>query len=122
MINRAIVCGHLTDRPELVNGVCRFELLYRDKFTDSNGLERVYVTHHPCTAFGKNATKFVSMADKGKLVVIEGKLRGYDYADSSGNQKKGYRIVVDRFMILDKNKLTSKPDYDMIQPEFNDDV
>lgn len=99
--NSITLCGHLTRDPQtkfLPNQtqIAEFGIAVSEKFKDK---ERVCFID--CTAFGKLAEIVGKYCQKGKPVLLQGKLRQDIWDDKNGGGKRSkHTIVVDTLQLL----------------------
>ena len=103
--NRIIMAGHLTRDPEFkeLDGgkhLANFGLACNRTWTDSQGNKQEEVCFVDCTAFGKTAEIIQQYCQKGKPVLVEGRLKFEQWQDDAGNKKSKHRIVVERMQFL----------------------
>jgi len=103
--NRIIMAGHLTRDPELkeLDGgkhLTNFGLACNRTWTDSQGNKQEEVCFVDCTAFGKTAEIIMRYCQKGKPILVEGRLKFEQWQDDAGNKKSKHRIVVERMQFL----------------------
>ena len=57
-----------------------------------------------CIVFGRSATYVCDRAQKGSLVMVEGRLRTRTYEDKEGLERRSTEIVADNVSVLDGRK------------------
>ena len=97
--NKVILLGNLTRDPELKytpnqSAVCQFGLACNRKFKSAQGEDREEVTFVDCTAFGKQAEVISNYCQKGKQVMIDGRLKYDQWEDKQGGGKRSKLSVV----------------------------
>ena len=102
--NRVILVGHLGNDPEgkvLDSGtrMVKFSLATNDSFKNSTG-ERVTETQwHNIVAWGKTAELLEEWLEKGKHVMLEGRIQTRSY-ENEGKRLYFTEIVVNDFLLL----------------------
>ena len=97
MINRVILIGRLTKKPELKstpNGksVCNFTLAVQ---RDKDNTDFI-----PCVMWGKTAEVLAQYTDKGSLVGVDGRLQVRSY-DSNGEKKYATEVICEGLTLCD---------------------
>lgn len=111
--NRVTLVGNLTRDPETrhldgANGasttVTEFGLAVSRKFRTSSGEDREEVLFIDCAAFGKNAETLGAFARKGRLMLVEGRLRLDAWDDKvTGARRSKISVVVENFQFLGRD-------------------
>lgn len=105
-INEVILCGRLTDDPELRytqnnKAVCRFRLAV-DRY---NGEGQENTTDFiPCTSWGGQAEHISRYYFKGKKAIVKGNLRTFTWQDQQGQTRYGWEVVVEKIDFADDKK------------------
>jgi single-strand DNA-binding protein len=100
MMNKAQLIGRLGADPEtrtLNDGgkVTNLRLATSETWKDRDSGERREKTEwHRVTVWGEGPAKYLAYAEKGSLVLIEGKIETRKYTDSAGVEKYATEIVV----------------------------
>ena len=104
--NRVIMLGNLTRDPQLKylpsqTAVCEFGLASNRKFKGANGEDREEVCFVDCAAFGKAAEILNQYCQKGKSLLIEGRLKYDSWEDKQGGGKRSkLSIVIENFQFV----------------------
>ena len=104
--NRVIVMGNLTRDPQLKylpsnTPVVEFGLATNRKWKDSNGQDREDVCFVECAAFGKQAEVINQYCQKGRPLLVEGRLKYDQWEDKqSGGKRSKLSVVVENFQLL----------------------
>ena len=104
--NQVILLGNLTRDPQLKylpnqTPVVEFGLAVSRKFKMQNGEEREEVCFVDCSAFGKQAEVINQYCQKGKSLLVEGRLKYDTWEDKQGGGKRSkHSVVVDNFQFL----------------------
>jgi len=104
--NKIILVGNLTRDPVLrylpsQMAVCDFGLAVNHKFRTKNGEDREEVCFIDVSAFGKQAEVINQYCQKGKQLLVEGRLKYDTWEDKQGGGKRHkHTVVVDNFQFL----------------------
>jgi single-strand DNA-binding protein len=104
--NKVILLGNLTrdvNSRQLQGGssVGDFGLAVNHKFKGKDGQDKEDVLFIDCVAFGKTAEILAQYAQKGKQVLVEGRLKLESWEDKNGGGKRHkHVVVVDNFQLL----------------------
>ncbi len=104
-VNRVIVMGNLTRDPELRYtpsgaAVTSFGLGINRRFRDSSGAQKDEVTFVEIITWGKQAEVSSEYLAKGRLVLIEGRLRQERWETREGEARSVLKVVADRIQFL----------------------
>ena len=97
--NKVILVGNLTRDPQLKYlpsqlAVAEFGLAVNHKFRTKTGEEREEVLFIDCSCFGKGGEIINQYCQKGKQILVEGRLRLDQWDDKQTGQKKSKLGVV----------------------------
>jgi single-strand DNA-binding protein len=102
--NRVIFLGNLTRDPQLRYlpssnmPVVDFGLAINHRYKTSQGEEREEVCFIDCSAFGKQAEVINQYCQKGKSLLVEGRLKLETWDDKQGGGKRSkHKVIVDNF-------------------------
>ncbi len=100
-VNCVIVMGHLTRDPELRytpggSAVTSFGLGINRRFRDRDGLPNEEVTFVEIVAWGKQAEGCGEYLAKGRLVLVEGRLRQVRWKTAEGEARSALTVVAER--------------------------
>ena len=103
--NRVQLIGNLGGKPEIKkteNGrkLAQFSLATSENFRNSKGENIKETQWHRVVAWGKVADIAEKYLDKGKPVVIEGKLVSRSYSDKEGNKKYISEVQANEMLLL----------------------
>ena len=92
-LNSVTLLGNLTRDPQMKylpsqTAVAEFGLALNRKFKSSDGQDREEVTFVDCTAFGKQAETIQKFCQKGKQLLIQGRLKYDSWDDKAGGGKR----------------------------------
>jgi single-strand DNA-binding protein len=107
-LNKVIIAGNLTRRPELrhtTNGtpVATFGIATNRTWTDEGGNRQEEVEFHNITVFGKQAETASEYLRKGQLALIEGRLRTSSW-ETEGVKRYRTEIVAERIQFGPKRQ------------------
>jgi single-strand DNA-binding protein len=115
--NRVTLVGNLTRDPETrtMDGfnhssltITEFGLAVSRKYRTSAGEDREEVLFIDCTAFGKRAETLGQFARKGRLMLIEGRLKLDTWEEkTSGAKRSKISVVVENFQFLGRDAATA---------------
>ena len=120
--NKVIMAGHLTRDPQLSTlpsntTVCEFGLASSRKFKKQDGNSGEEVCFVDCRVFGKQAETFNQYMNKGKPVLVEGRLKYDSWEAKDGGKRSKLYIVVDSFQFLGGKDTSERSD-----TESGDDI
>lgn len=95
-MNKIILVGNVSWEPELLKGLCKFQLATNAKKKQEDGTYINAASFHQIIAFGKQGDTIYNHVKKGDLLGIEGSLQYNEY-DKNGEKKKIAQIIVDKF-------------------------
>jgi len=104
--NRIILVGNLTRDPQLKYlpsqmAVVEFGLAVNHKYRTRDGQDREEVLFIDCSCFGKGGEIINQYCQKGKPILVEGRLKYDTWDDKQGGGKRSkHSVVVDNFQFL----------------------
>ena len=106
--NKVILIGNLTRDPQLkylpgsqTGNVVEFGMAVNHKFRTKTGEEREEVCFIECTCFGKGGEIINQYCQKGKQILVEGRLKYDTWEDKQGGGKRSkHTVVVDNFQLM----------------------
>jgi len=107
--NRVTLIGNLTRDPETKQlpghldsnlTVTEFGLAVNRRYRTSGGEDREETLFIDCTAFGKSADTLGQYAKKGRLLLVEGRLKFEAWEDRQGGKRSKISVVVENFQFL----------------------
>jgi single-strand DNA-binding protein len=104
--NRVILMGNLTRDPQLrylpnQTAVVDIGLAVNHKFRTASGEDREEVCFIDCTAFGKQAEVINQYCQKGRPLLVEGRLKLDTWDDKQTGQKRSkHKVNIDNFQLL----------------------
>ena len=104
--NKVILVGNLTRDPQMrylpsQMAVTEFGLAVNHKFKTRTGEDRDEVLFVDCAIFGKGAEIINKYCQKGKQILVEGRLKYDTWEDKQGGGKRSkHSVVVDQFQFL----------------------
>jgi single-strand DNA-binding protein len=104
--NKIILVGNLTRDPQLKYlpsqmAVAEFGLAVNHKYRTKNGEDREEVCFVDCSAFGRSGEVINQYCQKGKQLLVEGRLKYDSWEDKQGGGKRSkLTVVVENFQFL----------------------
>ena len=104
--NKVILAGNMTRDPQLrflpsQTAVVDFGLAVNHKWRTPQGEDREEVLFIDCSCFGKQAETINKYCQKGKPILIEGRLKYETWDDKeSGGKRSKHKVVVESFQFL----------------------
>ena len=103
--NRIVLMGNLTRDPQLSYtpanvAICKFGLATNRSFKDRDGNPREEVCFVDCTVFGKGGEVFNQYMSKGRMVLVEGRLRFDQWTTPEGDKRSKHEVIVENFTFL----------------------
>jgi single-strand DNA-binding protein len=103
--NRIILVGNLTRDPELTQistgqAVCRLSLASNRQFKNKAGVATQEVCYIDVEVWGPQAESCNKYLQKGRPVLIEGRLKLNTWKEADGQQRSRHIIVADRVIFL----------------------
>jgi single-strand DNA-binding protein len=104
--NKVILLGNLTRDPELrylpsQMAVVDFGIAVNHKFRTAAGEDREEVMFIDCSAFGKQAEVIKQYCQKGKQLMVEGRLKLDSWDDKQTGQKRSkHKVTIENFQFV----------------------
>ena len=104
--NRIILVGNLTRDPQLrylpsQMAVVDFGIAVNHKFRTKSGEDREEVMFIDCSCFGKGGEIINQYCQKGRPILIEGRLKFDTWEDKQGGGKRSkHTVVVENFQLM----------------------
>lgn len=103
--NRIILVGNLTKDPELSftasnTAVCKFGIATNRKWRDREGNDREDTCFIDCTLFGRSAETFKKYMNKGREVMVEGRLQLNQWTTQEGDKRSRHQVFVENFTFV----------------------
>jgi single-strand DNA-binding protein len=97
--------GNLTRDPQLSytpnnTAVCKVGIATNRVFTDANNEKREEVCFVDCTIFGKSAETFNQYMNKGRSVLLEGRLHYHQWTTPEGEKRSKHEVIVESFKFV----------------------
>lgn len=109
--NKVIIAGHLTRDPEVKylnsgSAICNFSVAVSEKWKDkTSGEMKESVAFIDCDAWGKTAEIIGQHFQKGKAILVEGRLKQENWDDKeTGKKRSKLKVTVDSFQFLGGGK------------------
>jgi single-strand DNA-binding protein len=102
--NKVVILGNLTRDPEtktLPSGqsVCNFSVATNRIYTDRNGQKQQTAEFHNVVAFGKLADICSRYLNKGKMVLVEGRLQTRSWQAQDGSKRYRTEIIMENMQL-----------------------
>jgi single-strand DNA-binding protein len=103
--NKVILAGNLTRDPQLSylpsnTPVCEFGMAINRKWKGQDGQMRDDTCFVDCRAYGRQAETFNQYMNKGKPVLVEGRLKFDQWEGKDGAKRSKLYVVVETFQFL----------------------
>ncbi len=103
--NRIVLMGNLTRDPQLSytpsnTAVCKFGLATNRKWKDREGGNREDVCFVDCVLFGKGGEVFNQYMNKGRSVLVEGRLSLNQWTTPEGDKRSKHEVFVENFTFV----------------------
>src|SRR4051812_24470621 len=104
--NKIILVGNLTRDPQLKYlpnqmAICEFGLAVNHKFKTKTGEDREEVLFIECSCFGRGGEVINQYCQKGKQLLVEGRLKFDTWEDKQGGGKRSkHSVFVENFQLL----------------------
>ena len=110
--NKAIVLGNLTRDPEtktLPSGqsVCNFSVATNRVYTDKSGQKQQTAEFHNIVAFGKLADICSRYLNKGKMVLVEGRIQTRSWQVQDGSKRYRTEIIMENMQLGPRGSATA---------------
>jgi single-strand DNA-binding protein len=112
--NKVQLIGNLGNNPEVIlldggNKLAKFTMATNESYTNNKGEKVTDTQWHNIVAWGKTAELMEQLLEKGKQVMIEGKLTSRSYDDKEGNKRYITEVVAKEFMVLGAKQAEKLP-------------
>lgn len=114
MINRAIILGHVGQKPEIRRSqdgrpIASFSVATSERWKSKDGEKQERTTWHRIVIFNENLAKVVEQyVQKGSKLYIEGQMQTRSWKDNAGVERYVTEIVLQGFgsnlVLLDKRE------------------
>ena len=103
--NKVILLGNLTRDPQLSytpsqTAVADFGLATNRKWTTADGQQREEVCFVDCTAFGRSAENINKYCQKGRQLLVEGRLTFDSWQAQDGTKRSKLKVTVESFQFI----------------------
>lgn len=104
--NRVILVGNLTRDPQLSYTpsnvpVCEFGVALNRRFKDREGNQRDEVCYVEVVAYGRQAEVVNQYFQKGKAILVEGRLRYREWTNKEGQKRNKLDVALESFSFID---------------------
>jgi single-strand DNA-binding protein len=101
-LNHAAVQGNLTRDPELQytanqTALCKFSVAWNRKWAAQDGTDRSEVLFLECTCWGKRGETINQYFNKGKPIIVEGRLKFDSWTAQDGTKRSRVSLTVEQF-------------------------
>lgn len=105
--NRVTILGNLAAKPELRQtksgtAVTTIRVATNEVSTDADGARVEKTEWHSVVVFGKTAESCEKYLDKGRTVLVEGKLQTREWEDKDGNKRYSTEILASSVQFVGK--------------------
>jgi len=109
--NKIILMGNLTRDPELKytpsgTGIAEFSLAMNRKYQDKD--ETTYID---VVTFGKLAERVAEYCQKGKQVLVDGRLEQQRWEDSEGKKRSKHKVIAYGVTFLDGGRRATSEEH-----------
>ena len=122
MLNKAIIIGNLTKDPELRytpsgTAVCNLRLASNRKYKSGEEMKEdvCFIT---VVVWGKRAENCNQYLQKGRGILVEGRLQSRSWETTDGQKRSVIEIVAEDIQFLDRTKEGTSPEEKTEQPEW----
>jgi single-strand DNA-binding protein len=103
--NKVLLVGNLTRDPELKHtpsnqAVAQIGLAVNRNYQTKDGEKREETTFVDCEAWGRTAEVMCQYLEKGRPVLVEGRLKLDQWQDKDGNNRSKLKVVIENFQFL----------------------
>ena len=107
--NKVQLIGNLGNTPEIKDlesgsKLAKFTMATNEIYKNQKGEKVTETQWHNIIAWGKTAELVEQLLDKGKQVMIEGKLTSRSYDDKDGNKRYITEVVANEFLLITPRK------------------
>ena len=94
-MNKIVISGNMTKNPELRTSgvdlkVCSFSVAVKRPFSKTDEVD-----FGDCVAFRRTAEFIARYFEKGKPILVEGRLQSRKWQDKAGNNRTSWEVIVD---------------------------
>lgn len=124
--NKIILAGNLTRDPQLSytpnqTAVVDFGLAVNNRWTSKDGEKKEETCFVDCRAFGRTAENINKYLEKGKQLLIEGRLTFDSWTAQDGTKRSKHRVAVMSFQFIgDQSKPSASEDVASQQAQDKD--
>ena len=119
--NKVILMGNLTRDPELRvtpkgTSVCQIGLAVNRTYRDSDGNNREDVTFVDVDAFGKQAEVLAKYMNKGRPILVEGRLQLDSWESKTGEKRNKLKVILEGFQFVGSKSDGGDSSYENVSP------
>lgn len=112
--NKVSLIGRLGGDPEMVTfesgkAITRFSMATHQKYKQKNGEWGEDIQWHNVSAWGILGKRMKETLEKGKKIIVEGRLIHQTYENKKGERKNRTVIEANEFMLFTPNRETGEP-------------
>lgn len=103
--NKVILIGHMTRDPKLRQlpsgtSVCDFGVAVNRTWTGEDGQKKEETCFVDCSAFGRTAENINRHFQKGRSILVEGRLRHETWESKEGGKRSKHVVVAETFAFV----------------------
>jgi len=103
--NQVQLIGNLGNDPEIITfdsgkKMAKINLATNESYTDANGEKVAHTEWHKVVFFGKKVEVVEKYLQKGKEILVKGKITYREYEDKEGNKRYSTDIVANDILFL----------------------
>ncbi len=127
-LNRVFLIGNLTRDPELRYtpggmAIASFGIAVNTPMgKDESGNLKTETLFIDVVAFGKQAETLAEYMKKGRLILVEGRLRYRTWEDANGNKRSKHEVILSSFQFLSSKSKTEDAFDDTAAPAEDEDI
>jgi len=104
--NKVILAGNMTREPQLSftpgnTPVCEFGIATNRRYRDREGNQKEEVCYVDLVAYGKTAENINQYMNKGRPLLVEGRLRFRQWTNKEGQNRSKLDVFVENFSFID---------------------
>lgn len=110
-MNKVFLKGRLVADPQNValptgTAVSNFTIAVNEVFSTKEGGKQEHTSFVDVKAYGRLAENIEKFFSKGRMILVEGKLRQEKWEDKDGNKRSKIVVKMETFYFVDSNKKT----------------
>lgn len=113
-LNKVFILGNLTRDPELRSTpsgqeVATFGVATNRVWTDKSGQKQTEVEYHNVVVFGRLAQIASQYLSKGRLILVEGRIKTRSWEDQNGQKRTRTEIIAENFQMGPRGAVKESP-------------